>query len=226
MADPMYAGRNNPVLPADLNDDDLIDDSSSIVHNDYGDIYTPNPNASNEPLVRADRYYRPAFGHEHISGLFANQADAQNAVSRLEGLGVARANISVIFRDAENGNRVVTEHIESGTRADEGFGTGAVIGGALGAILGALAATATSIVIPGVGILIAGPIAGALAGLGAGGLTGGLVGALIGAGIPEETARRYETGINEGGVVVIADVPAEVAAQARSILGNAAQYVY
>ena len=50
--------------------------------------------------------------------------------------------------------------------------------------IGAVVAAATSIAIPGVGLLLAGPIAGAIAGAGAGGATGTLLGALIGAGIP------------------------------------------
>ena len=42
--------------------------------------------------------------------------------------------------------------------------------------------------LPGLGLVVAGPLAAALAGAGAGGLTGGLVGALIGSGIPEDRA--------------------------------------
>jgi hypothetical protein len=37
----------------------------------------------------------------------------------------------------------------------------------------------------------------------AGALTGGLLGTLVGYGIPEETAREYERGIREGGIVLI-----------------------
>ena len=37
---------------------------------------------------------------------------------------------------------------------------------------------------------------------GAGALTGGLIGALVGHGIPEETAKHYEQGIREGGIVM------------------------
>ena len=51
-------------------------------------------------------------------------------------------------------------------------------------------------------MLIAGPIAAALAGGGAGALTGGLIGALVGHGIPEETAKHYDKGIREGGIVM------------------------
>ena len=167
-----------------------------------------------------NRYYMPAEGREPLSGFFDSREDAQDAVSRLENLGVVRSDISLVFRDdtVGRGQTVVTD--STGTHAGEGAGTGSLIGGTLGAILGALAATATSVVIPGVGILIAGPIAGALAGAGAGGLTGGVLGALVGAGIPEETARTYESGIHQGGVVVVADVQAHLVAQARSILNN------
>ena len=89
-----------------------------------------------------------------------------------------------------------------GSKASEGFAAGAAVGGTLGAILGAIAAIGTSIVLPGLGLIVAGPLAAALVGAGAGGATGGLVGALIGAGIPEETAERYEAGLREGGIVL------------------------
>ncbi|HYE74799.1 MAG TPA: hypothetical protein VEF04_15780, partial [Blastocatellia bacterium] len=42
----------------------------------------------------------------------------------------------------------------------------------------------------------------ALAGAGAGSITGGLIGGLIGAGIPEDTAKAYEKGIREGGILI------------------------
>ena len=74
---------------------------------------------------------------------------------------------------------------------------GAVAGGALAAL-----AAAATILIPGVGLVVAGPIAAALAGAGAGGVTGGIIGGLIGYGIPEERAKLYETGLKEGGIVL------------------------
>ena len=91
---------------------------------------------------------------------------------------------------------------ELGTKAWEGAGKGAAIGGGVGATLGAIAAIGTTLALPGLGLLIAGPIAAALAGAGAGSLTGGLIGALIGYGIPEEQAKHYEQGIHEGGIVM------------------------
>jgi hypothetical protein len=89
-----------------------------------------------------------------------------------------------------------------GSKTLEGLGVGSAVGGAVGAIIAAIAAIGTNVVLPGLGLTIAGPLAAAFAGAGAGGLTGGLVGAFVGAGIPEERARLYETGIREGGIVM------------------------
>ncbi|HET7281775.1 MAG TPA: hypothetical protein VFI67_05590, partial [Sphingomicrobium sp.] len=79
---------------------------------------------------------------------------------------------------------------------------GGAIGGTFGAIAAAVAAVGTSIAIPGLGLVIAGPLAAAFAGAGAGGAAGGLVGALIGWGIPEERVKRYESGIKSGGILM------------------------
>ena len=91
---------------------------------------------------------------------------------------------------------------ELGTKALEGTGAGAAIGGAVGGTLVALAAIGTNLVIPGLGLVVAGPLAAGLAGAGAGGLTGGLIGALVGWGIPEDRAKTYEAGIQQGGAVL------------------------
>ncbi len=189
----------------------------------------PSTTASGESA----RYYAPSEGREHLAGFFDTRDEAESAVAGLEQAGVPHADISVVYRDAEDGTAAVSEPSATGdpatgdvtvgaahvsSKAGEAAGTGSVVGGTVGAVLGALAATATAIAIPGLGILIAGPIAGALAGAGAGGLTGGLFGALVGAGIPDTTAQEYETGVHSGGVVVIADVPAHLAQAARAIL--------
>lgn len=65
-----------------------------------------------------------------------------------------------------------------------------------------IAAIGNSLIIPGLGILIAGPIAAGLAGAGAGAITGGVIGAFVGAGIPEARATLYEKGIKEGNIVI------------------------
>ena len=91
---------------------------------------------------------------------------------------------------------------ELGTKAWEDAGKGAAIGGGVGATLAAIAAIGTTLALPGLGLLVAGPIAAALAGGGAGALTGGLIGGLVGYGIPEDRAKEYEKGIREGGILM------------------------
>jgi hypothetical protein len=94
------------------------------------------------------------------------------------------------------------EESDFGNKAAEGAGVGAGIGGAIGAAAGIILALGTSVVVPGLGIVVAGPLAAGLAGAGGGGIAGGIVGALVGAGIPKETADKFEKGVKEGEIVV------------------------
>jgi hypothetical protein len=91
---------------------------------------------------------------------------------------------------------------ELGNKAAKGAGVGGAIGGTAGAIAAAIAAAGTTLAIPGLGLLIAGPIAAGLAGAGAGAATGGLLGALVGWNIPEERVKRYEQDIKKGGILM------------------------
>ncbi len=133
--------------------------------------------------------------------LFRDRDNAEAAYKELLDRGFTRDQVSILMSD-ETRNRFYGKTTEMGNKAAEGLGVGAAVGGALGAITGAIVAIGTSVVLPGLGLVVAGPLAAALAGAGAGGAAGGLVGVLIGAGIPEETAKRYESGMEEGGVVL------------------------
>lgn len=120
------------------------------------------------------------------------------------------------FGDVKPGKEFVT-----GSKAAEGLGKGSAIGGGIGAALAAILAVGTTIVVPGLGLVVAGPIAAALAGAGAGGATGGLIGALIGAGIPKDRAAEYEKGLKQGGIVIgTRPRDAEHAAELEREFGN------
>lgn len=137
-----------------------------------------------------------------VTGLFNDRDSAERAYSSLESRGYSRDDVNLMMSD-ETRNRHFgegTADTELGTKALEGAGAGAGIGGTLGAIIGGIAAIGTNVLLPGLGLVVAGPLAAALVGAGAGGLTGGLVGALIGSGIPEEHAAEYESGIKNGGI--------------------------
>lgn len=139
-----------------------------------------------------------------LTGMFRDRESAERAYGSLSSRGYTQDDVNVIMSDETRKKHFVKsdEDTELGNKAMEGAGTGSAIGGTAGAIIGALAAIGTAVAIPGLGLVIAGPIAAGLAGAGAGGLTGGIVGALIGSGIPEDRAKQYESGINEGGIVM------------------------
>jgi len=138
-----------------------------------------------------------------VTGMFKDRESAERAYSSLESRGYKKDDVNVMMSDkARETHFKNAPETELGNKAMEGAGAGSAIGGTLGAIVGAIAAIGTSLLIPGLGLVIAGPLAAALAGAGAGGVTGGLIGALIGSGIPEEHAKKYEQGIKDGYIVM------------------------
>jgi hypothetical protein len=149
-----------------------------------------------------------------VTALFKDRASADRAYQALVDLGYSKDDINLVMTDetrrryypvaapgTEEAGREA-EVREVGHKTLQGAGVGGAIGTTIGAVLGAIAAVGTSILVPGLGLVIAGPIAAALAGAGAGAMTGGLIGALIGSGIPEERAKVYEQGIREGGILI------------------------
>ncbi len=140
-----------------------------------------------------------------VTGLFRDRHSAERAYNAVSQRGYGSGDVNLVMSDETrkkhfSGSSGV--QTELGNKATEGAGIGGAIGGTVGAIAAAVAAVGTSIAIPGLGFIIAGPIAAALVGAGAGGLTGGLVGALIGWGIPEERVKHYQDGIKQGGILM------------------------
>ncbi|PWB26110.1 hypothetical protein [Flavobacterium sp. HTF] len=139
-----------------------------------------------------------------LTGMFSDRESTERAYNTLNDRGYSKDEINLIMSDETRKKHYSDhdDHSELGTKAAETAGTGSAIGGTIGAIVGVIAALGTSLVIPGLGLIIAGPLAAGLAGAGAGGITGGLIGALVGSGIPEDRAKLYESGINDGHVVL------------------------
>src|SRR5881394_2675894 len=128
-----------------------------------------------------------------------DEAQASNIVDNLKNAGFSNNDISVLLPD--KGSTREFAH-EKGTKAPEGAVTGAGTGGVLGGVLGWLAGIG-ALAIPGIGPFVAaGPIMAALSGAAIGAATGGLVGTLIGMGIPEYEAKRYESRLREGRILI------------------------
>jgi hypothetical protein len=134
-----------------------------------------------------------------VTGLFQNRVAAEAAVDAIMKRGYTRDDISVLMSDATRSKEFA---LQSRTHAADGAGVGGALGGVVGAVLAAIVAVGSTIVLPGLNLVIAGPIAAALAGAGAGAATGGVIGALIGAGIPEYRAKVYESGLRSGGILL------------------------
>jgi hypothetical protein len=140
-----------------------------------------------------------------VTGLFNDRESAEHAYKAAAERGYGKDDINLMMSEETKQRHFhagASERTELGSKAAEGAGIGGAIGGTVGAVLAAIAAVGTSIAIPGLGLVIAGPVAAALAGAGAGAATGGIVGALVGSGIPKERVAHYEEGIKNGGIVM------------------------
>lgn len=142
-----------------------------------------------------------------MTSMFNDRDSAERAYDSLRSRGYTDKDVNLVMSDETRDKHFTSQHedgqdTELGNKAAEKAGIGSAIGGTVGAVAAAIAAIGTSLVLPGLGLVIAGPIVAGLAGAGAGGLTGGIIGALVGSGIPEEHAKEYEAGIKNGGIVM------------------------
>jgi uncharacterized membrane protein len=145
-----------------------------------------------------------------VVALFLDQADAEQAINDLHEAGFINDDIGVAMH--EGGRRA-----DSATSAEstaEGAAKGALSGGIVGGALGLLG----SLLLPGIGPIVAGGLlVTMLAGAGLGAATGGIIGALVNMGIPREVAEHFDRGFREGGVLVTVRAD-ERAMEARAIL--------
>jgi len=135
-----------------------------------------------------------------MTSMYNDRDGAGQAYSTLQSRGYTDKEINLLMSDETRDKTFAREHDDNdtglGDKAMEKAGIGSAIGGTVGAVAAAVAAIGSTLLLPGLGLVIAGPLAAGLAGAGAGGLTGGLISALIGSGIPDEHAKEYEAGIN------------------------------
>lgn len=142
---------------------------------------------------------------KYRTALFDDTTSAESAYNAAIKRGYKPEDINILMSDDTRkkyyGSTLVKT--ETGDKSVQGLAIGGAVGGTALGLIGAIVALSSTIVVPGLGLVIAGPLAAGLVGAGAGSITGGLVGALIGAGIPEERAKIYENGLKKGGVVLV-----------------------
>jgi hypothetical protein len=163
---------------------------------------------------------------ETVAGVFRTREEAEKAVQQLHSLGIPNDRIALLTPGMSEEN--VEESVPTSDTEQPGMGTamGGAVGGAMGVAGGAtLGAAAASLLVPGVGPVIAGTILGAAI-LGAGGTATGMAvgGALeegLVKGLPHDELYLYEDAVQHGRSVVIAFVEAdETEDAARDVLAR------
>ena len=145
-----------------------------------------------------------AFSENRVDRVFHDTHTANQYYDHLISLGYSTDDITVLMsKDTKDKFYSGNPHIEkSSDEALKGAGAGSAIGGTLGAVAGAIFAIGSSIVIPGLGLAIAGPLVAAFAGAGIGGAGGALVGALANAGLSDTASAEYVKSIEEGKIII------------------------
>jgi hypothetical protein len=144
--------------------------------------------------------------HKMVTGLFKDSESTERAYLAVAQRGYdIKKDVHVVMSDDTrkryfSGDDQTQANADLGSKAAEGGELGGPTGGTIGTILPVLIAGA--FLLPGLGLVFAGPIAVALAAAGAAGLAVGLIGALSDWGIPEERIKQYEAGIRDGGILM------------------------
>lgn len=192
-----------------INDGTVGEEASGFGERVVGDVkqatgaVTGNESLRREGEMQGNQGAARQSNNRVLTGMFRDRDSAEKAYNSAISRGYTKDDVNLLMSDKTRDTYFADgADTELGSKALEGAGTGSAIGGTLGAIIAGIAAIGTSVLLPGIGLVVAGPLAAALAGAGAGGLTGGLIGALVGSGIPEEHAAQYEEGIKNGGIVM------------------------
>lgn len=154
-------------------------------------------------------------GNKVVIGILDTRSELERALDALQAEGFRNEDVSVLMpqQDPSFGHEKASKAPEASAI---GTGTGAVIGGTLGWLVGLGAIAAVPVLGP---LIAAGPIMAALSGAAVGGALGGVTGALVGFGIPEYEAKRYESFVKEGGILISVHVDdAEWSRKAKDLL--------
>ncbi|HEY9795669.1 MAG TPA: ChaB family protein [Leptolyngbyaceae cyanobacterium] len=159
-----------------------------------------------------------------ISAVFKEEEQLDGVVRRLMERGVPQDHISVMGKNFQSKTRIAGFI----TKKDVIFGglrSGAIFGSLFGSFLALLSGVGI-LFIPFVGpVVAAGPLGALLLGAASGAIAGsagaGLVSALVAWGMPEEKATIYQTRVEAGEFLVMAEVPADRSGEFQLLLESA-----
>jgi len=159
-----------------------------------------------------------------ISATFKEQKQVDDVIRRLLDRGVPRDHISVMGKNFESETRIAG-FITKRDVILGGLRTGAIFGSLFGSLLSLLTGVGV-LFIPFVGMVTAaGPIGAILLGAASGAIAGsagaGLVSVLTTLGMPEDKAAIYQTRLQAGEFLVMAEVPSDRIGEFQLLLESA-----
>ncbi|MBD2043591.1 ChaB family protein [Microcoleus sp. FACHB-672] len=159
-----------------------------------------------------------------ISAVFKEESQLDGVVRRLLDRGVPQDHISMMGKNFKSNTRI-TGFITKKDVILGGLRSGAIFGSLFGSFLSLLTGVGI-LFIPFVGsVVAAGPLGAVLLGAASGALAGsagaGLVSALGTLGMPEDKAAIYQTRVEAGEFLVMAEVPADKASDIQLLLESA-----
>ncbi|WP_017327992.1 ChaB family protein [Synechococcus sp. PCC 7336] len=159
-----------------------------------------------------------------ISAVFKEQEQIDGLMRRLLDRGVPNDYISVMGRNFKSETKI-TGFISKKDVILGGLRTGAIFGSLFGSLLSLLTGVGL-LFVPFVGTVVAaGPISAVLLGAASGAIAGsagiGLVSALTALGMPEDKATIYQTRLQAGEFIVMAEVPADRTGEFQLLMESA-----
>jgi hypothetical protein len=147
-----------------------------------------------------------------VIALFQNRHDAECAFDAALAQGIEASRINLVMSDetrtrdfpADRPARTeLADKAAQGAPGESGSGVlGGPVGGTVGTIAPVVAAVGVATLLPGLGLVLAGPIAAAVTAAGAVAVAGGLIGAAANWGIPKNRIEELEASIRDGGIVL------------------------
>ncbi|HBB33586.1 MAG TPA: hypothetical protein DDZ80_11420 [Cyanobacteria bacterium UBA8803] len=165
--------------------------------------------------------YRP---ERTVSAVFKQEEQLDNVVRRLLDRGVPQDHISVMGKNFQSQTRIAG-FISKRDVILGGLRTGAIFGSLFGSFLSLLTGVGV-LFIPFLGsVVAAGPLGAVLLGAVSGAIAGsagaGLVSVLVALGMPEDKATVYQTRLEAGEFLVMAEVPSDRSGEYQLLLQSA-----
>jgi hypothetical protein len=147
-----------------------------------------------------------------VIGLFTNRRTAECAFDAVVARGIEAPKINLVMSDETRtryfpadrpASTQLADKAAEGAPDESGGGVlGGPVGGTVGTIAPVVAAVGVATLLPGLGLVLAGPIAAAVTAAGAVAVAGGLIGAAANWGIPKERIEEFEASIRDGAILL------------------------